>query len=125
MVAAFAIRFVYELYHTEQVSADLEMPMWLVYMGLPIGSSLMCFRFLQVCWKFVQTGQFPRPDHAKVEGLDQETDPLGGHRKRREPAHRKIMTAAIIFGLLIALMLTGMPISISLGLTVLAHSCSP
>src|SRR4051812_29641250 len=29
------------------------------------------------------------------------------------------MTAAIIFGLLIALMLTGMPISIALGLTVL------
>ena len=76
VVAAFAIRFVYELYHTEQVSADLEMPMWLVYMGLPIGSSLMCFRFLQVCWKFIQTGEFPRPDHAKVEGLDQETDPI-------------------------------------------------
>ena len=50
--------------------------MWLVYMGLPIGSSLMCFRFLQVCWKFIQTGEFPRPDHAKVEGLDQETDPI-------------------------------------------------
>src|SRR5512134_2012877 len=76
IVAAFAIRFVYELYYTEQVSADLEMPMWLVYMGLPIGSSLMCFRFLQVCWKFVQTGEFPRPDHAKVEGLDQEADPI-------------------------------------------------
>lgn len=76
VVAAFAIRFVYELYHTEQVSADLEMPMWLVYMGLPIGSSLMCFRFLQVCWKFIQTGEFPRPDHAKVEGLDQDTDPI-------------------------------------------------
>ena len=76
VVAAFAIRFVYELYHTEQVSADLEMPMWLVYMGLPIGSSLMCFRFLQVCWKFIQTGEFPRPDHAKVEGLDQEADPI-------------------------------------------------
>jgi C4-dicarboxylate transporter DctQ subunit len=76
IVAAFAIRFVYELYHTEQVSADLEWPMWLVYMGLPIGSSLMCFRFLQVCWKFIQTDEFPRPDHAKVEGLDEEADPL-------------------------------------------------
>jgi C4-dicarboxylate transporter, DctQ subunit len=76
VVAAFAIRFVFELYFTEQVSADLEMPMWLVYMGLPIGSSLMCFRFLQVCWSFIQTGEFPRPDHAKVEGLDQETDPI-------------------------------------------------
>jgi C4-dicarboxylate transporter DctQ subunit len=76
VVALFAIRFVYELYYTEQTSADLEMPMWLVYMGLPIGSSLMCFRFLQVCWKFIQTGEFPRPDHAKVEGLDVEADPI-------------------------------------------------
>ncbi len=76
VVAVFAIRFVYELFYTEQTSADLELPMWLVYMGLPIGSSLMCFRFLQVCWKFIQTGDFPRPDHAKVEGLDQEADPI-------------------------------------------------
>ena len=30
------------------------------------------------------------------------------------------MNAAIIFGILLALMLTGMPISISLGLTVLS-----
>jgi C4-dicarboxylate transporter DctQ subunit len=76
VVAAFAIRFVWELYHTEQVSADLEWPMWLVYMGLPIGSTLMCFRFLQVCWTFIQTGEFPRPDHAKVEGLDEEVGPI-------------------------------------------------
>src|SRR5450755_4809488 len=38
---------------------------------------------------------------------------------RRERRRRLTMNAAIIFGLLIALMLTGMPISISLGLTVL------
>src|SRR5262249_10524731 len=43
-------------------------------------------------------------------------------RRRRGRADRRgegAMTAAIIFGLLIALMLTGMPISIALGLTVL------
>jgi len=75
IVAAFAIAFVYELYHTEQSSPDLEAPMWLVYLGLPIGSTLMCFRFLQVCWIFVRTGAFPRPDHAKVEGLDPDAYP--------------------------------------------------
>jgi C4-dicarboxylate transporter DctQ subunit len=75
VVGSFAVRFVFELYHTEQVSADLELPMWLVYIGLPIGSFLMCFRFLQVCWKFARTGEFPRPDHAKVEGLDMEAEP--------------------------------------------------
>jgi C4-dicarboxylate transporter DctQ subunit len=76
VVATFALRFVYELFYTEQTSPDLELPMWLVYLGLPIGSSLMCFRFLQVCWKFIQTGEFPRPAHAKVEGLDTEADPI-------------------------------------------------
>ena len=75
IVGTFGTRFIWELYHTEQTSADLELPMWLVYLGLPIGSFLMCFRFLQVCWKFAKTGEFPRPDHAKVEGIDLETEP--------------------------------------------------
>jgi C4-dicarboxylate transporter DctQ subunit len=76
IVGTFGVRFIWELYHTEQVSADLELPMWLVYMGLPIGSYLMCFRFLQVCYQFIKTGHFPRPDHGKVEGIETETDPI-------------------------------------------------
>jgi C4-dicarboxylate transporter, DctQ subunit len=75
VVGSFGALFIWELYHTEQTSADLELPMWLVYLGLPIGSYLMCFRFLQVCWKFAKTGEFPRPDHMKVEGIDLETEP--------------------------------------------------
>ena len=69
-VGTFAVRFVHELYSTEQVSADMELPMWLVYMGLPIGSYLMCFRFLQACYRFIRTGSLPRPDHTKVEGIE-------------------------------------------------------
>src|SRR5213076_587996 len=43
-----------------------------------------------------------------------------GRRDRREEEHGDLtMNTLIIFGLLLALMLTGMPISISLGLTVL------
>lgn len=76
IVAVFGIRFVAELMHTEQVSADLEAPMWLVYLGLPIGSTLMCFRFLQVTYRFIRDGHLPRPDHAHVEGLETETDIL-------------------------------------------------
>ena len=44
-------------------------------------------------------------------------EPAGGARSRRRGGGA--MNAAIIFGLLVALMLTGMPISIALGLTVL------
>ena len=69
-VGTFAVRFVYGLYFTEQVSADMELPMWLIYLGLPIGSYLMCFRFLQACYRFIQTGDLPRPDHTRVEGID-------------------------------------------------------
>jgi len=74
IVGSFAVSFVYELSHTEQVSADLEWPMWMIYMGLPIGSFLMCFRFLQVCYIFNKTGHLPRPDHSKVEGIESFTD---------------------------------------------------
>ncbi len=38
------------LTHTDQVSADLELPSWIVYLCIPLGSYLMCFRFLQVAW---------------------------------------------------------------------------
>jgi C4-dicarboxylate transporter DctQ subunit len=33
----------------------------------------MCFRFLQVAWNFILTGELPRHDHGHVEGLEEET----------------------------------------------------
>jgi C4-dicarboxylate transporter DctQ subunit len=75
IVGSFGANFVWELSHTEQVSADLELPMWMVYIGLPIGSFLMCFRFLQVTYLFIKTGSLPRPDHSKVAGIDTEAEP--------------------------------------------------
>lgn len=64
--------FVYELSHTDSVSEVLEMPMWIVYSAVPLGSYLMCFRFLQVAWVFIKTGELPKHDHAHVEGIEQE-----------------------------------------------------
>ena len=52
---------------------DLEWPTWMVYSAIPLGSSLMCFRFLQVAVQFIQTGELPHHDHGHVEGLE-ETD---------------------------------------------------
>ncbi|MBS1209903.1 MAG: dctQ [Proteobacteria bacterium] len=52
---------------------DLEWPTWMVFMVVPLGSSLMCFRFLQVAWNFYKTGELPRHDHGHVDGLDTET----------------------------------------------------
>jgi C4-dicarboxylate transporter DctQ subunit len=58
---------------TDQVSADLEVPMWLVYLAVPLGSYLMCFRFLQVATTFARTGELPHHDHGHVEGIDDNT----------------------------------------------------
>ncbi|WP_404817890.1 TRAP transporter small permease [Quatrionicoccus australiensis] len=55
---------------------DLEWPTWIVYSAIPLGSSLMSFRFLQVTWSFLRTGELPHHDHGHVDGLDEETPPV-------------------------------------------------
>ena len=50
---------------------DLEWPTWIVYSAVPLGSDLMCFRFLQVTWQFIKTGHLPKHDHGHVEGIDE------------------------------------------------------
>lgn len=54
------------------ITADLEWPTWMVYSAVPLGSALMCFRFLQVAVAFARTGNLPHHDHGHVEGLDEE-----------------------------------------------------
>ncbi len=55
---------------------DLEWPTWIVYSAIPLGSSLMCFRFLQVTWGFLKTGELPHHDHGHVDGLEEEIPPV-------------------------------------------------
>ncbi len=55
--------YVYEL-DPDQVSPELEWPSWMIYLCIPLGSYLMCFRFLQVAWHFLRTGQVPHHAHA-------------------------------------------------------------
>src|SRR4029078_2795595 len=153
IIAIFGGAFVYQIYHTGQHSNDLEWPMWFVYSALPLGSSLMCYRFLQVAWWFYWTGELPHHDAAHVAGVDEAAAPAlhpadARPREREErgisplgliiillpilivaicTAHAAglitlngVWRAGIVFILLIALMATGMPVSIALGLTVLA-----
>ena len=49
---------------------DLEWQTWIVYSAIPLGTALMCFRFLQVANTFARTGELPHHDHSHVEGLD-------------------------------------------------------
>jgi C4-dicarboxylate transporter DctQ subunit len=56
---------------------DMEAPTWVVYSAVPLGSYLMCLRFLQVTWGFVRTGELPHHDQSHVEGLEDEATPPG------------------------------------------------
>jgi len=149
-IAAFGISFVGQMYSTGQQSNDLEAPMWVIYSAIPLGSGLMCFRFLQVAWHFYWTGDLPHHNEARVAGvaatdqLHPSTDLHGTVSERwANPLALTLIMAPIlilagcmaqktgiivvpqavraitIFVLLIAFMLTGMPVSIALGLTVL------
>ena len=63
IVGTMGAKFVIELMSTDQVSPDLELPSWIVYACIPLGSYLMCFRFLQVMWRFLRTGYVPYQGH--------------------------------------------------------------
>jgi len=70
VIGGLGAMLVWQMMQTGQVSADLEVPVWIVYLAIPLGSFLMCFRFLQVAWRFARTGYLPKHDPAHVEGLD-------------------------------------------------------
>jgi C4-dicarboxylate transporter DctQ subunit len=74
VVGTFGAGFVWDLAHTEQVSPDLELPMWIVFLAIPCGSYLMCYRFLQVAWSFWRTGELPHHDEGHVEGIEVPAD---------------------------------------------------
>jgi C4-dicarboxylate transporter DctQ subunit len=71
VIGSMGARFVYGLSQTDQVTPDMELPSWLIYLCIPLGSYLMCFRFLQVAWTYWRTDELPHHDHAYVEGVEQ------------------------------------------------------
>jgi C4-dicarboxylate transporter DctQ subunit len=79
VIAGLGAWFVYEVNLTGQVSPDMLMPMWIVYLAVPLGSSLMCYRFLQVAWTFFRTNTLPKHEITRVEGIE----PLEGAQGAR------------------------------------------
>ena len=69
VVGTMGAKFVYGLMDTDQTTPDLELPSWIVYLCIPLGSYLMCFRFLQVAWAYFWTGELPHHDPGHVEGV--------------------------------------------------------
>ena len=67
---------------------DLEWPTWMVYSAIPLGSSLMCFRFLQVAYNYWRTGDLPHHDHGHVDGMDDQQPLMGDMLAQGEETDR-------------------------------------
>ncbi len=149
VIANFGAHFTWSVWESGSRSSDLEAPMWMVYLAIPLGSSLMCFRFLEVAWQFWRKGELPLHSAPHVEGIaEAESAPAARPVKTVSTRGRfssllvialpflllgfgllikfgvveagGSLRAGLVFGILVSLMLTGMPISIALGLTVLS-----
>jgi len=69
VIGSLGAVYVYEL-DADETSQELEWPSWMIYLCIPLGSYLMCFRFLQVTWRFLRTGYNPHHGHAaEVESV--------------------------------------------------------
>lgn len=70
VAGTFGLKFVMARYAFGDMTPEMELPSWIIYLAIPFGSYLMCLRFLQVAWAFWRTGTLPVHDAAHVEGLD-------------------------------------------------------
>jgi TRAP-type C4-dicarboxylate transport system permease small subunit len=73
--------YVYDL-DPDQVSPELEWPSWIIYLCIPLGSYLMCFRFLQVMWRFLLTGLVPHQGYGLDYEAPQSNAPAAGEAVR-------------------------------------------
>ncbi|TBN39021.1 TRAP transporter small permease [Paracoccus subflavus] len=74
IVAWIGAEFVWHSYQGGQISPDLEIKMWIVYLAVPLGSALMCFRFVQALYWYLTTGYVAHHDIGEVDGIDENAD---------------------------------------------------
>lgn len=74
IVTWIGTKFVWHTYLGGQISADLEIKMWLVYLAVPLGSALMCFRFIQALYQYLTTGYIAHHDIGDIEGIEENAD---------------------------------------------------
>lgn len=81
VISFFGARWVVFIHGTGQISPDLEWPMWIIYLAIPFGSGLMCYRFIQAIMLFLKTGHVHT--HTYGEKEDREVDVI--HQKEALP----------------------------------------
>jgi C4-dicarboxylate transporter DctQ subunit len=82
VVGTLGAILVWEIGQTDQTSEDMEVPMWMVYLCVPLGSYLMCFRFLQVVAGFLRTGQVPHRHAGPMDSQQAGGDQTEGQTER-------------------------------------------
>ena len=86
-IGTFGAGLVHESYGKGATSDNIEwLKMWVVYLCIPLGSYLMCCRFLQVLYTFSTTGELPHTDESHVDGLDDVVAPIGTVAGAMSPA---------------------------------------
>jgi TRAP-type C4-dicarboxylate transport system permease small subunit len=76
IVGTLGAVYVYRL-DPDEVSPVLEWPSWIIYLCIPAGSYLMCFRFLQVAWRYLRSGQIPHHGHGlEFQGQPAAAEPV-------------------------------------------------
>lgn len=74
IIAWIGTDFVWHVYKGGQISPDLEIKMWIVYLAVPLGSALMCFRFIQALYLYLTTGYIAHHDLGAVDGIEEEAE---------------------------------------------------
>ena len=74
IIAWIGTDFVWHVYKGGQISPDLEIKMWIVYLAVPLGSALMCFRFIQALYLYLTTGYIAHHDLGAVDGIEDEAE---------------------------------------------------
>lgn len=74
IIAWIGASFVHHIYEGGQTSPDLEMKMWIIYLAVPLGSALMCFRFIQALYLYVTTGYIAHHNLSDVDGLEENAE---------------------------------------------------
>jgi C4-dicarboxylate transporter DctQ subunit len=74
VIAFFGARWVIFIYGTGQISPDLEWPMWMIYLAIPFGSGLMCYRFIQAMILFFRSGHILTHGYADEDSSEVEQE---------------------------------------------------
>ena len=77
VIGTMGAKFVYGLMHTDQVSPDLEIPSWFVYLCIPLGLLPDVLPLPAGRLPYLRTGELPHHDHAHVEGVEVEEPGVG------------------------------------------------